>query len=853
MPVLDKDIPSILGSRLGQERQKDLQIRHDALVQEHFVDISYYLESDVAMFSSYSSTEDFIPKSKCRKLTILKGTTRLGVLLRIARHLKTSPFLLRLFSVELREQGRQASGFRLSVDAAGWLCNWKELGHKCTTSHIYVHIVKDEVISPHSIQAYSAKFDALEEEDGKWQHSFAHFLSTEGRTGLINDAILAGGRNWSQDCGAGMGNTPLEWIRDKNTRDDFKKKYIKMNVEYATVCNSFACEFLEGYEQKRLCFFKAYDPTGTIPLWVDAHNITAEDVFDAPTANVDNIDTDEEVVDDRVALYNARRKDLLQCPVRYLGCRYIDASEEPVFVLADTCYQLILRAKASLAAQGLPSNDGDTWWNNIHNILMWNFVSVTVTKQLIRPDSKNVVSGVSLEKFLAAEQQSLRNGDMFCCEENKHDINHIENNIISMDSVDLTNISVGQWVSFYSQLKGLSVVPYSIEDMNIVNGLLEVENGAIATTEDLDDKAALAKVVAEKVTIDTVADLITAEVDSIDLDAEQKPSKSIQLDIPMYLHMDTVCSLVADSLAKGISPKRLLLYPYQSGGTIIPVTVSAAVRSVYAQEKLVQQPMASSTSSTLLHELLSIRKARMKTVGFKYRITPFPTVVVEHSNVLHPQGGGLKSEETEKLCYDAGFRQFELTINDERLRALRRFYLAVLYPEETKHFTLAQSDALRAVDVLTHAGDVDDYKAAMVKNEHLVGMAPSLTLSDACVPEGNFNYLSDHFGYSWPIPAMQEDVVTPAFLSDKVFYIRGMKEALVSTRDLMTLARPFVGLPKCLSVAPAQHSIVDLCPWLTHDFITSKFTLIIYKYNARADICQAFYKDYPVSNFPLTW
>lgn len=852
MPVLDKDIPSMLGSRLGAERQKELQLRHDVMISENFMDISYYLESDVAMFSSYSSVEDFIPKNKCRKLNILKGTTRLGVLLRIARHLNISPFLIRLYPIELREQGRTASGFRLSVDTAGWLCNWKELAHKCTSQHVYVHVVKDEIITQNSIQKYTARFDALEQDDGKWQHTLAHFLATQGRTGLINDAILAGDRNWSQDCGAGMGNTPLDWIRDRHTRDDFKMNVNKLNVEYATLCDDFTLEFLGSYENKRLCFFKVYDPVGAIPLWVDVHSVTAEDVFDAPVATVDNIEAMDSA-DERLSLFSAKKEELLKCPIKYLGCRYIDPFEESLSVIADTCYQLILTAKSKQTSV----NDADSWWSSASNMMIWYFISISVTRPLIRPEIRKNLSTVTIDKFFQSEEMSLRNGDVFCCEPQRTGVNMLQHTIVSMDSVDLTTVSAWQWISFFSQLKGLHVIPYSSEDFAVVNELIGCD--AALTGNASDQPSALTEhAIAKKLEAED-SEVAGAEVACMSLVMEDQKannfSRSIKLEIPMYLYMDVVCELVAKSLAKGICSKRMLLYPYQTGGMIIPVTIGAAARSAYVMEKTLPIPMTSSTTSTLLNELLSIRKAKMKTVGLKYRITPFPTVVTDWRQVQNSQSG-LKQEAVEKLSYDAGVRQFELCINDARLRSLRRLYFAVLYPKETRNISIVQSEALRSFDVLTHGVDIGARETAMLHNKHLAGVSPSLTLLDTCVTEGKFNYVPDQFGYSWPVPASPDDVVTSAFLSDKMFYVRGAKESVASTRELMTLARAFVGLPRFNPSSPLaqEHSIhEELCPWLTHGFITSKFTLIVYKFHPGADIFQAFYKDYQVSNFALSW
>jgi hypothetical protein len=86
------EIPLDLDRRLSEEKLKKVEENLSNKHRESFVEIDYFLESDLKTFSKFSESEDLISeKESLKHLYVLAGCTHLGLIYQLAAHFKRLP------------------------------------------------------------------------------------------------------------------------------------------------------------------------------------------------------------------------------------------------------------------------------------------------------------------------------------------------------------------------------------------------------------------------------------------------------------------------------------------------------------------------------------------------------------------------------------------------------------------------------------------------------------------------------------------------------------------------------------------------------------------------------------------
>lgn len=225
-PNVPSDIPVELETVLNFERERELKLKHDQLVNDEIREVSFSLETDIANFSEYTPLDDFLVRKSERKLQYLKGSSRLGGLLAMAEHLQVSPFRLRIFNMASREQSK---AFRLCDDSLSpYLSGLYARKDLRDEAHLYVHVYPAD---SYDIDAtFAHKYEQLRAREAEWLEALSKQFES-GTASVSMEAAVSGDFDWVALCGIARSTTPLRWLRNKAVQQELTDAIEKLTEE----------------------------------------------------------------------------------------------------------------------------------------------------------------------------------------------------------------------------------------------------------------------------------------------------------------------------------------------------------------------------------------------------------------------------------------------------------------------------------------------------------------------------------------------------------------------------------------------------------------------------------------------
>ena len=246
-PVTMADIPASLEERLQAELNAKLaaEKRMDRLRQiEH---VHFATEQDVSSFTAYSRQDDWLSKNCLTEIHVLRESTKLGALLKIADVLHCSPLEVRLWEID-----EHAGSLLLGDDV-----DFSELTHRIKSPRFYVESVPFE--GPDSVLAeFKETYAEIRQREAELLRDLREELLSHA------DLFYSEGENPVEHCGIGSSNAPIEELRLYGTEifEKFHQPFVQLREFLAELLKD---TYPDCPPDHMLVFLKVFDPYNLLP------------------------------------------------------------------------------------------------------------------------------------------------------------------------------------------------------------------------------------------------------------------------------------------------------------------------------------------------------------------------------------------------------------------------------------------------------------------------------------------------------------------------------------------------------------------------------------------------------------
>ncbi len=246
-PVTMTDIPASLEERLQTELNAKLaaEKRMDRLRQIDY--INYATELNVSSFTAYSRQDDWLSKKGLAEIPVLRESTKLGALLKIADALQCSPLELRLWEID-----EQAGSLQLGDDV-----DFSELTHRIKSHRFYVESVpfggSDSLLAE-----FKETYTEIRQREAELLRDLREELLSHA------DLFYSDGENPVEYCGIGSSNAPLEELRPYGN-ELFEKFHQPFNQLRDVLAELLKDTYPDCPPEHMLVFLKVFDPYNLLP------------------------------------------------------------------------------------------------------------------------------------------------------------------------------------------------------------------------------------------------------------------------------------------------------------------------------------------------------------------------------------------------------------------------------------------------------------------------------------------------------------------------------------------------------------------------------------------------------------